>query len=205
MKKDKLHYENIITDITQKQRLNMRMTVLLWTLLTFFMPFFTYTLCNLIQSLNPSQKIPFAIPILLTFLAFAVISAVIIFLVAQKSKKIRIGEIKITTDELIESTDTAFGINPSFSLVCGSNPCIFKFRTDGYIAIGPRESEYYRWSNEYAMNYKAIFNYAKIGDKFYIVTVNGEKNPQMIYNARMFEPEGLEIEKAYEDGASTAE
>ncbi len=80
----------------------------------------------------------------------------------------------------------------------GRRPYIIRFRTSGSLKLNETDGDYYRWSKMFCMGNEGVFNYAHIGDDYYVVAMD-KSGVNMAYNAKMFEPVGLEIEKAYID------
>lgn len=106
---------------------------------------------------------------------FSSIDAIKILCALKKDK------LNIVTDELVEKKEQ-IDFGPTKSGMLFNKPYCLNFKTKGEFFVVKRN--YYIWSTKYPLNADGIYNYADVGDNFYLVTYN--KRIIMIYNTKLF-------------------
>ncbi len=188
MKKDKLTKDIIKTRILKAYSKKFDFEWFLLTLIFAVIPFVIWCITDSLVSLL------ICIIIILASVAISVYDGIS---KSNARKAAENGELTIT-EVWVQSKQAAF-IWRDFAIdkpnrVVMSNGYVYRFQP----------GIYYSDSTFGGIRSIDLFNSTEVGDKFYMVNLGNRKNI-FAYSAKYFEPEGLEIEKAYEDDASTAE
>lgn len=128
-----------------------------------------------------------AIPLLLAIL---IISAVLYS--RRKNRKTRTGRFHIEQDVLVKAVQDAYYCFPTRYDNGLRDMLDFSGHGSYFLDSGAghgRGSIYYKWSENYYMTAKGIFNTAIAGDTFYLVVNDDdpERKPIMVYNAKFFD------------------
>ncbi len=191
MKKEKLTADRIISEyeLFHQKEIKSYKEIMVW--------FISYTVTLALRFIFIKIS---SFVILTIFLAIGWIWIVCtaIYEFTSSSKRIRMmrnGDYGVVADKL------SYKDNRTTRLNAQSKSYYLHFLKVGKYMIN--STTVYPLSKEHRMDKEDLYYQSDYGDEFYLV-ICGNKII-FAYSAKYFEPEGLEIEKAYEDGASTAE
>ena len=144
----------------------------------------------------------FSISIKVTFYSLSILIIVPIgqvyfcvtwLIMKRRHRAIFNGEYRIVADLLSAKVkNTASFAMPGNMDVC---PYTLRFLHLGNFHVAKKG--HYESSETFAMNADRLYEHAEIGDKYYLVMCGNDI--AAVYNAKMFEPVGLDIETAYID------
>ena len=114
---------------------------------------------------------------------FALLCLIVLFDSYKDYATIKKEQFKIVTDKLMTYQEKETYIGSAFSSSF-SHPYILEFKSYGNYSIPSKNN--YTLSRNYSSTDKDIFNYATIGDTFYLVITKKEKI-LLAYNTKLFE------------------
>lgn len=125
-------------------------------------------------------------------LLFVILFVSVILSVRRKNRKIRVGRFHIEQDLLVNAVQDAYYHFPTRYDNGLRDRLDFSGHGSYFLDSGAghgRGSIYYKWSENYYMTAKGIFNTAIAGDTFYLVVNDDdpERKPVMVYNAKFFD------------------
>ena len=178
MQKEILTMDNIQEDIKDSISFSFWIppaVFLLYTIVCAGMAFCIILLVNLVLPNMMALKI-------IGIIFFAILELFLFYEIVIKTyknkKEIKKGDIQITEDWVVEKLPAKLYSRYDY------RPYTLVFAKNG--SYGIYKELNYKWSKVYALSDEGVYNYARIDDEFYVISVGKHKN-LVAYNKRMFE------------------
>lgn len=177
MQKEILTMDNIREDIKESISYDFWVPLVVFLVYTLACAVIPYVIIFLLSFVIPNIKGLKIIGIIF-FVIFELIFFYEMAKIFKRKKEIKGGYIQITEDWVVEKLPANKYSKYHY------RPYTLVFAKSGNYGIYKELN--YKWSQLYALSDEGVYNYAKIDDEFYMISVGKHKN-LVAYNKRMFE------------------
>ncbi len=179
MQKEKLSRENIkqeLRDATKPMRINA---------IIYFICAAIFALLTL-TSIKTLRILPTIFGICTALLCASAIYYVVISIILVK--RAQNDDFTVETDELVEVTEGYYYPHSNHN---HSKPYVLRFMSGAKFKMLQNMYypiyRYHRWSKNFNLDCKGMYNYAHIGDIYYTVSIINPKRPDVVFNSRLFD------------------